>query len=642
MKRNHIAHAIAMTIFVVQAARAEWTEPMPKVPMGMNIQGASYWDRVPYLDPLLTSSEWIAYHDGGSWDDQTASSIALRADGWPVGIPQMVGTVSTKVRTMINNCRGGDYVLAYQGKGAVTWNGGARSRIEDNRTIVTLDGSCEHAWMQVDSSSGSDPIRDMHLVPAQYADAPAKAPLFDPEFVRGLKPFHALRFMDWTQTNGSLQMKWTDRPKPGDRTFGAGKGMPWEHAIALSNQIGADAWICTPHAADDDYLRKLAVLFRDSLRKDLKTYLEYSNEIWNWGFDQAHWVGHNGMDVAWGTEEHSLLAADSLRDSLKRVGLRVCGDTTNYCHPEKDAWMIGRLFRIWEPLWANDRSRLVTVATGQHAWTDNSRRILSWLVDSMKIVPDAFSVAGYVSFETGEGDPIPKSVIPRSSDTVLNSYYHNLWMRKPDTVKAVDVTNAMKTAFPYTSKLWTLETARIVKSFGIKRYLVYEGGQHSQPHNQGDWPYNQAVWDAQIHSGMRDVYLRNFQVHDSIGCDLFMAFSYVGERESKYGSWGHLENYAQSALGLDQLRVAAPKYAALLEANTSRDGSGVLARTKNATRRLEKRTVFDGKVSGLSGDVEICTVSGQTLFRGSAQAAPRMPNGAVVVRRVSPGAVDRN
>jgi hypothetical protein len=304
--------------------------------------------------------------------------------------------------------------------------------------------------------------------------------------------------------------------------------------------------------------------------------------------------------------------------------------------------MIGRLFRIWEPLWANDRSRLVTVATGQHAWTDNSRRILSWLVDSMKIVPDAFSVAGYVSFETGEGDPIPKSVIPRSSDTVLNSYYHNLWMRKPDTVKAVDVTNAMKTAFPYTSKLWTLETARIVKSFGIKRYLVYEGGQHSQPHNQGDWPYNQAVWDAQIHSGMRDVYLRNFQVHDSIGCDLFMAFSYVGERESKYGSWGHLENYAQSALGLDQLRVAAPKYAALLEANTSRDGSGVLVRTKNATRRLEKRTVFDGKVSGLSGDVEICTVSGQTLFRGSAQAAPRMPNGAVVVRRVSPGAVDRN
>lgn len=641
MRRSRAVY-LAMTGFVAVAARAEWTEPMPKVPMGMNIQGASYWDRVPYLDPLLTASEWIAYHDGGSWDDQTASSIALRPDGWPVRVPQAVGSVRTKVRTMVNNCRAGDYLLTYQGNGEVSWNGGARSRTENNRTIVTLDGSCGHAWMQVDSSSSADPVRDMHLVSMEFAADPAKAPLFDPEFVRGLEPFHALRFMDWTQTNGSLQMKWSDRPTPGDRTFGAGKGMPWEHAIALSNLIGADAWICTPHAADDDYLRKLAVLFRDSLRKDLKTYLEYSNEIWNWGFNQAHWVGHNGMDVAWGTEAHSLLAADSLRDSLKRVGKRVCGDTTNYCHPEKDAWMIGRLFRIWEPLWANDRSRLVTVATGQHGWTDNSRRILSWLVDSMRIVPDAFSVGGYVGFETGEGDPIPKSVIPRTSDTVLNSYYHNLWMAKPDTVKAVDVTNAMKTAFPYTSKLWTLETARIAKSFGIKRYLVYEGGQHSQPHNQGDWPYNQAVWDAQIAPGMRDVYLRNFQVHDSIGCDLFMAFSYVGARESKYGSWGHLENYGQSALSLDRLRVVAPKYASLLEVNTPRNGSGVSKASRRLQPLLGKRTVFDGRVVGLSGEVEVRSAGGLLLYQGDARALPRLTNGVVVVRKLSKAATDRN
>jgi len=642
MEIRRLATALATTVLVVPSARAEWTEAMPKVPMGMNIQGASYWDRVPYLDPLLTSSEWIAYHDGGPWDDQTASSISLRPDGWPVRIPQAVGTVATKVRTMVNNCRAGDYLLTYQGIGKVTWNGGADSRIENDRTIVTLDGSCGHAWMQVDSSLESDPLRDMHLVPVEYAVDPSQAPLFDPDFVRGLRPFHALRFMDWTQTNGSLQMRWIDRPKPGDRTFGAGKGMPWEHAIALSNQIGADAWICTPHAADDDYLRKLAVLFRDSLHKDLKTYLEYSNEIWNWGFDQAHWVGHNGVDIAWGSEAHSMEAADSLRDSLKRVGLRVCGDTTNYCHPEKDAWMIGRLFRIWEPIWANDRSRLVTVATGQHAWTDNSRRILSWLVDSMKIVPDAFSVAGYVSYETGEGDPIPKSVIPRTSDTVLNSYFHNLWMAKPDTVKAVDVASAMKTVYPYTSKLWTLETARIVKSFGIKRYLVYEGGQHSQPHDQGEWPYNQAVWDAQIHPGMREVYLRNFQVHDSIGCDLFMAFSYVGQRESKYGSWGHLENYAQSALGLDQLRVAAPKYAALLEANTAREGTDVAQRLARPTTFSGKRTVFDGRIPGLSGDVEVRSVGGLLLYSGAARSLPRLAEGVVVVRDRTNGVGDKN
>jgi hypothetical protein len=47
-----------------------------------------------------------------------------------------------------------------------------------------------------------------------------------------------------------------------------------------------------------------------------------------------------------------------------------------------------------------------------------------------------------------------------------------------------------------------------------------------------------------------------------------MAFSYVGERESRYGSWGHLESYDQ--LDEDLFQVA-PKYQALLDANTPRN-----------------------------------------------------------------------
>jgi hypothetical protein len=43
-----------------------------------------------------------------------------------------------------------------------------------------------------------------------------------------------------------------------------------------------------------------------------------------------------------------------------------------------------------------------------------------------------------------------------------------------------------------------------------------------------------------------------------------MAFSYVGQRESKYGSWGHLESLDQLNQNLMQV---APKYQALLDAN---------------------------------------------------------------------------
>ncbi|MBK8802914.1 MAG: hypothetical protein IPN71_12850 [Fibrobacteres bacterium] len=635
---HRAARATCATLAVSSLTLHAWTGPLPSLPVAMNIQGASYWDRVPYLDPMLGSGAWIAYHEGGPWDDQTADSLAIRPDGWPTRSPQMVGSVRTKMKTMVNNCRAGDYTLTYQGKGKLTWNGGSSERSAASGKVIRFDGSCEHAWMTVDSSDAADPVRDLHLTPVEYASTPGGAPLFDPDFVRGLKAFHALRFMDWTATNGSRQVKWSDRPVPGYRTFGEGKGMPWEHAIALSNQLGAHAWICTPHAADDDYLQKLAVLFRDSLRQDLHTYVEYSNEVWNWGFDQAHWVGQNGMDVAWDTKVHGLLAADPIRDSLKKVGLRVCGDTASYCHPEKDAWMMGRLFRIWEPVWASQRSRLVTVATGQHAWTDNSRRILGYLIDTMKIRPDAFSVAGYMGFEIGEGDPIPQSVIPRAHDSLLNNYFHDRWMKKPDTVKASDVVKAIGIGFTYTTRLWTLETVRILKSFKIGKFLVYEGGQHAQPHNQGDWPYNQAVWDAQIDQGMYDLYLKNLQLHDSVDCALYAAFSYVGGRESKYGSWGHLETYAQSALTGDALRKAAPKYAALLDANEPKSGVSLrsVARAGIASPRPVTAMVVDGRLQGWIGAIEVRSLDGRKLYTGDTRSMPKLRDGMVVAKTPVP------
>jgi len=604
--------ASLVALAVAPCATDAWEGPLPRLPVGMNIGGAAYWAPAPYLDPLLTSGAWIAFHEGGPWDDGSAEQLATSPEGWPLGIPQSVGGVRTMARTMLNNCREGTYEVAYQGAGRLRWEGGASASEVGGKLLVKMSGDCGHAWMTVDSSDPTDPVRAMRMTAVEYASAPGGAPLFDPDFVRGLRPFHALRFMDWTSTNGSRQVRWSDRPKPGDRTFGAGNGMPWEHAIALSELLGADAWICTPHAADDDYLRRLAVLFRDSLDRNLKVYLEYSNEIWNWGFDQAHWVGRNGADVPWGSTTEEFLAADSLRDSLRAVGSKVCGDPESYCHPEKDAWMMGRLFRIWEPVWSGQRARLVTVATGQYAWMDNSRRILDWLVDVMGIRPDAFSVAGYVGFADAD---------------------HERWMLRPDTVEAADVARAMLDSFPANSMAWTLESARIVRSKGISRYLVYEGGQHAQPYQQSDWPYNEAVWGAQIHPLMREVYLRNLQVHDSIGCDLFMAFSYVGERKSKYGSWGHLETYAQSALGLEELRTVAPKYAALLEANEPRANTSVGGRravpAPLGTRRC---AVVGGRLVGAAGPVEIRSPQGRLLHRGDAASTPRLADGLVLVR----------
>ena len=59
-------------------------------------------------------------------------------------------------------------------------------------------------------------------------------------------------------------------------------GISLEYQIALSNELLTDGWFCVPHLADNDYVRNMAILIRDTLNPVLKAYIEYSNEVWNW------------------------------------------------------------------------------------------------------------------------------------------------------------------------------------------------------------------------------------------------------------------------------------------------------------------------------------------------------------------------
>ena len=40
---------------------------------------------------------------------------------------------------------------------------------------------------------------------------------------------------------------------------------------------------------DDDYIVKFATLLKEQLDPSLAVYVEYSNEIWNYGFSQFSW-----------------------------------------------------------------------------------------------------------------------------------------------------------------------------------------------------------------------------------------------------------------------------------------------------------------------------------------------------------------
>lgn len=502
-----------------------------KLPIGMNINSSNYYSEgIIYTNVMNTASSIFTFYNGGPWDSKEIENIPVDSNGYPLKVPVNINGEDQKIRFLINNFYNGKFVILYDGVGQLKVNG-ATSVVENNQLFVNLNGKGGHVWIDILSSEEGNHLRNIRILPEEYATG-GEYPTFLANFLEGLRPFHALRFMDWMSTNNSPQKHWSDRAKPSDYTQSTGKGQAIEYAIELANTLNEDAWFCVPHLASDDYIIQMAGLIREKLNPNLKVYIEYSNEVWNWQFQQASWVLNN----ATGSVDQYVI------DDLIAINPASAG------HPEKDAYMMARVFRLFGTVFTGqDANRLVKVAAVQHAWVDNTRRILKYLKDANEQC-DVVSPAGYFGFQ--------------SSD-------HEAWLADCDNVTAEKILDDTKAGYESHTATWTSGTAQYAKEYNVG-YVVYEGGQHMQPQSQSEWCYNDSLYAAQIHPKMYDLYMQNFAKHadTSVNCQLFMAFSYTGSRKSKYGSWGHLENINQIEEANGDFMSIAPKYQALLDANT--------------------------------------------------------------------------
>jgi PKD repeat protein len=121
------------------------------------------------------------------------------------------------------------------------------------------------------------------------------------------RPFEPLRFMSVMGTNGTAPFDgdgpvltdWADRKDPDDpyrawapTADGKDAGLAWETFADLANEIGRDVWIDLKVSCTDEYLRELATLLADRLDDDIRVYLEWGNEVWNFAFQTyAHLKG---------------------------------------------------------------------------------------------------------------------------------------------------------------------------------------------------------------------------------------------------------------------------------------------------------------------------------------------------------------
>ncbi|HNW52607.1 MAG TPA: T9SS type A sorting domain-containing protein, partial [Prolixibacteraceae bacterium] len=318
----------------------------------------------------------------------------------------------------------------------------------------------------------------------------------------------------WTCDDGpedTILTRWDERSKMTNYTWATNKGVPYEMMCDLCNSLGKDLWVCVPHCASDEYIREMATLIKGRLNANLKIYVEYSNEIWNWMFGQTQWLNNF------------------------------------YCEGRKISWPEGIVDRvqnnlnIWTDVFADDLSRLTRVAGVQTAWQDVANRTIR------NLDPDSFdAIALTAYFGLGE-----------KGDSVLDG------LGASATVS--DVARFVREEMKENEVEWIKSD---YDELGIplnKQIVYYEAGQHITPTPFGEEPaYAQALLDIQRDTAIYNLYKEWFaKIEDIIPNGqqaLYMNFSFIGTLSAQYGSWGILETLDQ-----DTSRVPAPKYKALME-----------------------------------------------------------------------------
>lgn len=531
-------------------------ESFPKLPVGMNLAGIADWEPgFPFKNLFLGARPWLTRNLSGSGahDTQTQTAFQYDDDGYPLQVPvAATGTAEPQtVFTYVPNVRkAGRYVLLYDGEGEI--DGLAATKVvsrKPGRLVLqmTHDGKLYEAVVIKRSKLGNH-VRNVRLVAEEHEASNLADDPFLPEFLDFCRPFHCLRFMDWAGTNNSTEEHWKDRKRLSSFTMVAAAGDPeavWgpaptpfqlkfsggvaiELMIQLSNLLKIDPWFCIPHRATDDYIAQFARLVREKLDPDLKVYIEYSNEIWNWSFHQAGWMLRSPL-------------AGALVEAKGGKAWKDSAKTQGEGHPERIGALFRRNFAIWEREWSGDaQKRLIRVGAVQAAWFDASQRTVQWCLDNGGL--DAVSPTAYI----GPNDAI-----------------YEKWAEQGASLTPEQVMEDLQ--IELASRRRNNPAAQIVafgRAHGLK-YVSYESGQHIQPKGQKDLPYSGALAAAQSHPRMYNLYVELLRFHRDLGCEMFCHFSSIGPQGTRWGSWGVKAHY-------DTPDADSPKMRALLDCNVAR------------------------------------------------------------------------
>jgi len=366
--------------------------------------------------------------------------------------------------------------------------------------------------------------------------------MFTREFLTALRKFQVIRSMDYMATNQNPTQAWADRSLMAWGGFGGASGVgslphsiqyqgawyprgaPWERFIQMANAANVDVWLNVPCMASDDYITNLANLVRygsdgvhpytsvtanpvyPPLNSNLRVYLEYGNEVWNFagGFMNYRWVQALAKDIHDNQPTHPInydgqLATDNQWYTLsmeRYTAYRSAVISQKFREVFGDGAMISRIRPVFTYQVGGGISGGLQWADGYYKTTQPTRK-----------VNEIWYGAGGAAYY--DSDVNPGSTI----STVMDGYFAGL----PSSQFAKN----------------TSGDAAWIKNYNIK-LVAYEGGPGPGGSATGGTSGSERLTAAyNADPRMKDAMLRGQQIWDSYDGDLLVYYTLDGD-----GPWG--------------------------------------------------------------------------------------------------------
>ena len=525
--QNHILAILLIHLFLLplqQALGQCGNKPPQQISLGGNLNGLCDWNRDRPFNDVFKMNRGFSSDPAIPWSVNVPLTDSL---GWPL---QDFGVI---VMVDMDSSMGGSYQILFHGQATLS---PVASGFNVQNMVYDAPSNTSTADLVYPNNISNGQQMMLSFTNTQYANGVAgvknirilkpgiapNGPTFDQRFLNHISRFSNLRFMDWHATNANTDSLWSDRCLLTSTTQTGNQGVAWEYCIELANTAQKDLWINIPHKATDGYISQLANLLKSTLDTGLHVYVEYSNEVWNWGFQQSHW--NLAQAKAEAIQPGNPLNYDQANDQY----------TWNYRRIAKRGKEISDIFKtVFGPAEINRHIRVVYAV--QVAWFDVGQRGIEF-INTYYGPPQQYFYGLAVA-------PYFNSAAIDTSNTAS----------KNEVLQALqnDVNNIFS---KYDNTL--MQYAAATSYYGLK-FLCYEGG----PDTFG--PNNiQAKKEANEDPMMKTICKDYLSKWYGFGAESLMNWFTAGAGNwgTPYGSWPLTQHFENSVKlqALDELLGAAP------------------------------------------------------------------------------------